>query len=50
MCNDKEYEIFKAVTLIKMLIKRHEPKERALEVYQSSIYSEALKKLEELKC
>lgn len=40
-----EYELYKCKILIKMLIKRHENIQRALEIYPKKIYEEALKEL-----
>jgi hypothetical protein len=45
----QEYEVFKCMTLIRMLVKRHQNPERALEVYTQSVYNRAMNKLESLK-
>jgi hypothetical protein len=44
-----EFKVFKCITLIKMLKKRNQPKERALEIYRPSVYKEAVKRLDKQK-
>jgi hypothetical protein len=45
----KEYEVFKCQTLIKMLTRRKQKLERALEIYPKSVYEEALERIEKSK-
>lgn len=47
MTND--YEIWKCITLIRMLKKRKQSTERAMEIYSKSIYKKSLKIFEESK-
>ncbi len=38
----REYELYKCRTLVRWLIRHHQPTERALEIYPKTIYQEVI--------